>query len=363
MRLVIATPLYPPDPGGPATYAKLLEEELPKRGIEVVLVKFGDVRKLPKLFRHFVYYQKVKKAAQTADAVLALDPASTGYPAMQAAQHAGKPFFVKIVGDYAWEQGRQRFGITASLDEFVQTTNVPFAVRFLRKRQTAVARAAKRIIVPSKYLKRIVGTWGIPEDKIEVIHNAIALEEGGKTYPAADVLPRPHVVTVGRLVPWKGIDGLIEAMAHREVNASLVVVGDGPEEQRLQALARKKLNGRHCFLGALSHADTLAAMKDADVFVLNTSYEGLSHVLIEAKLLGKPIITTPVGGNVELTEDGVDALWVAPGNVEELSHAIQRLVGDPAFAAQLGANAKVQAQVFKPQTLATETAAFFTKYL
>ncbi len=76
MRLVIATPLYPPEPGGPATYAKLLEEGLPSRGIEVTLVKFSDVRKYPKVFRHMAYKGRVKKALRNADAVLALDPAS-----------------------------------------------------------------------------------------------------------------------------------------------------------------------------------------------------------------------------------------------------------------------------------------------
>ena len=58
MRLVLATPLYPPDPGGPATYAKVLEEELPKRGWQVDLVKFGDVRALPKVRRHFAYFMR-----------------------------------------------------------------------------------------------------------------------------------------------------------------------------------------------------------------------------------------------------------------------------------------------------------------
>src|SRR3989344_3997850 len=156
MKLVIATPLYPPEIGGPATYAKLLFEGLPKKGIEVDLVKFSDVRHLPKIIRHYIYYRHVLKAIRNADVVLALDPVSVGLPAMWAARRAGKPFVVKIVGDYAWEQGRQRFGITQNRDEFVKTARVPFPVRVLRRIQPRVAAAATRVIVPSEYLQDIV---------------------------------------------------------------------------------------------------------------------------------------------------------------------------------------------------------------
>ncbi len=166
MRIVIATPLYPPEIGGPATYAKLLEEGLPGKDIEVELVKFSEVRHLPKLIRHIAYYHRVLRAARNADVVFALDPVSVGLPAMKAAQKAGKPFVVKIVGDYAWEQGQQRFGVTENLDEFVKSEQKSFFVRRLQKIQTYVAKNATRIIVPSEYLKGIVAAWGIPKEKI-----------------------------------------------------------------------------------------------------------------------------------------------------------------------------------------------------
>ncbi len=110
MRLLIATPLYPPDPGGPATYAKALEEGLPPLPIEVDLVKFSDVRHLPKGVRHVAYFWRVLRALKGVDVVLALDPVSVGLPALLAALIARKKFVLKVVGDYAWEQGRQRWG-------------------------------------------------------------------------------------------------------------------------------------------------------------------------------------------------------------------------------------------------------------
>ena len=169
MKIVIATPLYPPEIGGPATYAKLLEDGLLAKGVEVELVKFSEVRHLPKIIRHYVYYRLILKAARSADVILALDPVSVGLPAMYAARKARKPFVVKIVGDYAWEQGQQRFGVKQSLDEFVMTKDVPFPVHLLKLIQTRVARSATRIIVPSEYMKGILIKWEITKEKIFVI--------------------------------------------------------------------------------------------------------------------------------------------------------------------------------------------------
>ena len=367
MKLVIATPLYPPEIGGPATYAKLLEEGLPLKGIEVELVKFSEVRHLPKIIRHYVYYRRVLAGARSADAVLALDPVSIGLPAMKAAQRAGKHFVVKIVGDYAWEQGQQRFGITQTLDEFVTMKSVPFAVQTLRKIQTRVARSATRVIVPSAYLKGIVGTWGIPAGKIEVIYNAVPLDgfdkltagELGALPEAVAVLPRPLVVAVGRLVPWKHMDGVIDAVAllrEKGTKASLAIVGDGPERVSLAAHAEKKLGGGHVFTGMLAHADTLAVMKSADVFVLNSSYEGLSHLLIEALALGVQIVATRLGGNPEVITDGDNGLLVPSGDASALAGALARLLSDGELRARIAARAKESAKRFSTEATLSSTA-------
>src|SRR4051812_7117496 len=105
MRLLIATPLYPPELGGPATYAKALEDGLPAHGNQVTLVKFGTVRHLGKGVRHLAFFWHIFTALKHADMVLALDPVSVGLPALLAARLRRKPFLVKVVGDYAWEQG------------------------------------------------------------------------------------------------------------------------------------------------------------------------------------------------------------------------------------------------------------------
>lgn len=359
MRLVIATPLYPPEIGGPATYAKLLAEGLPAKGIAVELVKFSEVQGLPKLVRHFAYYRKVRAALVRADAVLALDPVSVGLPARYAAMKEKKPFFVKIVGDYAWEQGRQRFGVEQNLDEFVKTKQTGVRVRLLQAIQTRVARCATRVIVPSEYLKGVVAAWGIPSSKIQVIYNALALEELGTVPEAVAKLPRPLLVSAGRLVPWKHMEGIINAVAELRRtggSASLALVGEGPERARLAALAEEKLSNGFVFTGTLAHAATLGVIQTADVFVLNSSYEGLSHLLIEALMLGVPVVATRVGGNPEVITDGENGLLVPEGDRSALVAALVRVLSDTELRTRLSARASGAAEHFSIETMLAATA-------
>ncbi|MDO8408345.1 MAG: glycosyltransferase [bacterium] len=329
MRVVIATPLYPPEVGGPATYVRELEEGLPARGVEVELVKFGDVRRLPKLLRHWAYYRLVLRAARKADLVLALDPVSVGLPAMYAARKLGKPFVVKIVGDYAWEQGQQRFGVTEPLDDFVKTRQQSFFVRMLQRIQTRVALRATRIIVPSEYLKRIVVAWGIPSEKVEVVYNGIELApvaQSPTTHP-----PGFLVVSVGRRVPWKGFEALE------------------------RVVAREK--GWHIFIASgLPRAEALGWVKAADAFVLNSRYEGLSHALLEAMMLGTPIIATNVGGNTELIENGRTGLLVPSGDDEALFNALKQVEHDALTARTRAAAARERVQSFSISGMLDATA-------
>lgn len=357
MKLVIATPLYPPDIGGPATYAKLLEEGLPEKGIEVELVKFGEVRHLPKVARHFVYFLRVRRALAHADVVLALDPVSVGLPACLAAWILHKPLVVKIVGDYAWEQGRQRFGVTASLDEFVHLRSVPLAVYFLRAVQSGVVRRAWLVIVPSEYLKGIVVNWGLPVEKVRVIHNAVPqTSEVGAIPETVTALPRPLVVTAGRLVPWKNIEGIIDACALAQ-NVSLAIVGQGPRHDTLARRAHEVLPGRSVCTGALPHKDLLAVLRSADVFVLNSSYEGLSHILIEALSLGIPTIATNAGGNAEIITDGADGMLVAAGDTAALGKALTHVLSHPSLRTQLSTRARESIKRFSQDAMFAATSA------
>ncbi|MGB4076501.1 MAG: glycosyltransferase family 4 protein [Minisyncoccia bacterium] len=368
MKLVIATPLYPPESGGPATYAKLLEDELPKYGIEPTVVRFSEVLHFPKVLRHFLYMGLVKRALKESDAVLALDPVSTGFPAYKAARALGKPLYVKIVGDYAWEQGTQRFGITDSLDAFVKRRKVPLPVRMMRLVETLVAKAAVRIIVPSAYLKRIIGAWGVDTGKIDIIYNAAPLLPPPSSYARPnDVPPGPYLICVARLVPWKGMDGVIRALKRlRETRPelSLVIVGEGPEETRLKALARDEgLTDAVVFVGRKPQGEAPAYLLHAEAFILNTGYEGFSHLILEAFTLSVPVITTPIGGNTEQVEEGISGLLVPFQDDAALAAAVERLLCDRTLRARIIEGATKRLTAFSRERLGKELSTLLTSSL
>lgn len=365
MRLCIATPLYPPELGGPATYARALEVGLSARyGVEVTVVKFQDVRRFPKVIRHLMYVYILFRASKGADVILVLDPVSTGLPAWCVSRLRRIPLVVKIVGDYAWEQARQRYGVRKSLDDFIHDKDVHVLVQFLRAVQSFVTKGAKRVIVPSRYLGAIIKSWGVPLSTVSVVYNAVPVGLPGTLPPSIQETARPHIVTVGRLVPWKNIGGIVDALVQLESSTgTLIIVGDGPDRNSIEKYATTRLGNRVLFTGTLSHADTQAVIADADVFVLNSTYEGLSHLLIEALELGVPIIATSAGGNTEVIEDGVTGRVIPVHDSSALADALASVFTDAAEAKRMAARGKKSASRFTQEKMLEGTYAVLASVL
>lgn len=334
MKILIATPLFPPDIGGPATYAKILADELPKKGHSPRLVIFSDVKHLPKGIRHFVYFWKIFWQALRSDIIIALDPVSVGYPASWAAMFSGKKFVVKIVGDYAWEQGFQRFGVIDLLDDFLNK-KYGRSVERLRKIQIKVARRATRVITPSEYLKEVVVKWGIDPSKISVIYNSVSFPE---TFYSREMAQKELgfdsskiiMVSAGRLISWKGFGVLISAVAELSLkypNIRLFIIGEGPARKLFEEqIVSSRLYDKVRILGAVPQNRLLIYLRAADALVLNTGYEGLSHQIIEAMVMGIPIISTLAGGNKELLLGYKNAIIAGYNNKEEWKGAIEKLI-------------------------------------
>lgn len=330
MRIVIAAGLYPPDIGGPATYAEMIVRELPAHGFTIEVLPYSTVRHLPKWRRHTAYFVRLWKMTKTADILYALDPMSVGVPARIVALLLRKPFYIRLGGDYVWEQGVQRFGITETLDVYTQkTTRRPCFVRILAFIQTWVVRGAQRVVVPSKYLASIITTWGIAKERIMVIYSAhtvtpanfdkVAIQKEYGFFGAV-------LMSVARLTPWKGMETLIQLVVlrrNRGEDVSLVIVGDGPERARLEAIASQYgVSDFVHLIGAKPQKEVFTMLAVADVFLLNTAYEGLSHQLLEVMNIGVPIITTSVGGNPELIQDGIEGLLVPVNDVSAFDRAV-----------------------------------------
>ncbi len=356
-KIVLATPLFPPEIGGPATHAKFVSEELSKIDFDITVVPFSSVRKYPKIIRHFMYFRKLISAGKDVDIIYALDPVSVGLPAAFAARKLHKKFILRVAGDYAWEQGVQRFGVKDNLDVFLDgEKRYWLPVRILRRIQTFVAQRADAIIVPSDYFKTVIGRWGVLA-KISVIYSAIeplpaqSKADARRTLQISDDVKL--IVSAGRLVPWKGFPKLIDIFAALKKDIptmQLRIVGDGPERASLQEkITRLGLQDSVTLTGSVPQEDLACFISAADVFVLNTQYEGLSHQLIEVMQMGAPIVTTSVGGNVELITDDVSGLLVSPDSIQEMKDAVNRLLSDDALAQRLVAGARQTLGKFSPE--------------
>lgn len=150
--------------------------------------------------------------------------------------------------------------------------------------------------------------------------------------------PVPIVLFVGRLVPYKGLDVLVRAMAH--VDARLVLVGDGPLRESLQALAQDAgVATKVHFAGEVSEDELVAWYHACDVFALPsvTRAEAFGMVQVEAMACGKPVVSTNLPTGVPwVNRDGETGLVVSPGDVEALAGALARLAADPVLRGRLG---------------------------
>jgi glycosyltransferase involved in cell wall biosynthesis len=361
-KVLIATPLYPPDIGGPATYSKILVEQLPIRGVGVTLVTFGSVRKLPKIFRHLAYFFLILKRGWGVEIIYAQDPVSVGLPALCAALLLRKRFLLKIVGDYAWEQGVQRFGVTDSLDTFAgQSTGYSFMVHLFKRIERFVALRAERVIVPSKYLKEIITAWGIPSENIRVIYNSFEPPSpSGNRATLRGLLKFKGrlMISVGRLVPWKGFQeviSLMPALSKKFPGLSLFIVGNGPEGPALETLIKeKKLEGRVILADSVEHDVLMRYLEAADLFVLNTTYEGFSHLILEALSLGLPVVTTRVGGNPEIIKDGINGFLTKAGNRADLQGTIEKVLGNETLRKRAGLSGMETARSFTVPRMLSE---------
>lgn len=337
MRLLIAADIFPPDSGGPATYAVTLANELTKLGVSVSIVslnpnsdakvldpkvKLVSVSTMFKPLRYWQYYNLLKQEAKNCDVIYAMGPVNAGYPALKVAQKLGKKFVVKVVGDYAWEQGQVAGTVTDNIDEF-QKKSYGGKIGWLQKIEREVVNRADVVITPAEYLKNLVIGWGADKEKVKTIFNIL------NTFVVEpEIKPNNEIwiVSVGRLVPWKGMDTLISIMPDilEEIpQAKLIIIGDGPLFGKLGQIIKKfKLQDSIKLTGNLTRAETLAKVHAANLFVLNSGYEGISHAILEAMSYLVPVIASNAGGTPEIVVPGLTGQLFDYNNANEILQKI-----------------------------------------
>lgn len=353
MRILITSPVFPPDLGGPAVYVPSIARFLIDRGHEVKVVAFCSesapegfpfpVRAVPRgplPIRYLKAFFAVFAEAKDVDLVYVQEHLALLH--VLAARLRRKPTVIRIMVDGSWEIAHRKGWCGDDDIVTFQGKSYDWRVKLTRFLQRRWWAWCTHIISCSEFLRQIlIQSHGVAPDKVQKIFNAYHGPNPEEV--SSDVLAvreelglapeKRYVLTICRLMVWKGVAGILEAMAMLPEDTHLLIAGDGDMEEAWKQLSKEMgIDQRVSFLGNVPHAKIPLYVRASDVFVLNSRYEGLSHTLLEVLHLDTPMVASNVCGNPEVVRNEENGLLVDPHDSKELAGAIQRLLDDPALA-------------------------------
>jgi glycosyltransferase involved in cell wall biosynthesis len=247
------------------------------------------------------------------------------------------PFDI-IDAEYCWPDGPAAALLGAAFD-------VPVSIKargsdihiwgqrsFGQRQIVRAGKAAGGLLAVSEALKRDMVALGVPGDKIRVHYTGVDLDRfviaDRAAAKAALGVTGPLIVCVGYLIGRKGQPLVVEAMRDLP-DATLLLVGDGPARQALEAqIVAHNLGGRARMLGPKPHEALPTLFAAADVSVLPSASEGLANVWVESLACGTPIVIADVGGARELVDRPAAGRIVAR-TPNAIADAIRALLADP----------------------------------
>jgi teichuronic acid biosynthesis glycosyltransferase TuaC len=252
-------------------------------------------------------------------------PLPCGHAAALLSRELGIPFVVTVHG----------------LDAFStnQVQGVPG--RWCKRVSQMVYRAASRVICVSEKVRQAVLEEAAGPVHTSVIYNGVDPELFS---PAEGADSSAVILSVGNLIPIKGHELLLRAFAaiHQDFPEALwEIIGDGPEQARLSALAASLgVADKVRFRGRRGRKEVADAMRRSTLFALPSRYEGLGCVYLEAMAAGKPVIACMGQGIQEIIRPGLNGCLVSPGDLSALTGTLATLIGNADICQQIGRGAR-----------------------
>jgi glycosyltransferase involved in cell wall biosynthesis len=254
--------------------------------------------------------------------------------------------FQTFVSGWAGVRIQRRLGIPALVWIRGEAEYRLSASPWTRHNSRRVWRSARAVIVQSERNRRdmLEELGRVSPAERDALRERLEVVPNGLDLPAQVAARGPRILAVGRLIPDKGMDVVIDAVAG--VRGLLTIAGAGPERAALEARAKAHdLDAR--FEGFVPPAALAALYRDASCVVLAARRgEGLPNVVLEAMAYGRPVVATRVAGAEDLVQDGVNGLLVPPGDPLALRDALARLSHERGLAARLGAAARTTAEAY-----------------
>ncbi len=248
--------------------------------------------------------------------------------------------------------------------------------RMIHETEAWLTYEAWRVICCSNYMvSHVKLTFGLPEDKLEMIPNGVDVSQY-RGYEKASLthfrrrfaLPEEKIVLfVGRLVYEKGVHVLIQSVPKvlENVNAKFIIVGDGYMKHSLLEMVRNMGLAQKVFFTGFLDDETLRKLQRcADVTVVPSLYEPFGIVAIEAMAAESPVVVSEVGGLAEIVEHDVTGVKVYPNDPNSLTWGITRVLLNEAYATRLRENAyKKAVEVFNWRKISQSTKKGYEKVL
>ena len=210
--------------------------------------------------------------------------------------------------------------------------NSPHAKAYYRSVVKWVLGKADHVVAQSSNTQRNAAHYYNYRDPIKIIplpYTPVEFTKAGRDALQLD-MSKKYLISVGRLVKRKDYNCLIKALSMlADQDVELLIVGDGPEESGLRALAGQlEIADRVHFLGFVDEEKKFQYLQNSDLYVLSSLHEGFGIVLQEAMQVGLPIVSTNNGGQTDFLVEGENALLVSPQAPEALAKAIRRILSD-----------------------------------
>lgn len=302
MKILICTGIYPPRIGGPAQYAKRLEDELVAQGHEVKVLTYVFENKLPPLIRHKLFFLRTLFCMKGVRLIIALDTFSVGFPAVCAARLFGKKIIIRTGGDFLWESYVERTKEDVLLKDFYKTSLKKLSLKerliFLVTRFTL--QNVDAVAFSTVWQKNIfTNAYRLDEKKNFVIENEYPPKVGD--FPAKS----KTYLWAGRMIFLKNIQRLKNAFENAKKKDSTINLDTVTD---------------------LSKEELLERMKNCYAIILPSLTDISPNFILDAIALGKPCIVTCETGISDRIEGRV--LFLDPLSEKDIEEKILFLADD-----------------------------------
>ncbi len=351
MKIVIATPLYPPEIETLANYVKELAVRL-KAEHEITIVAYASTaekipgvklitvsKHWPLLIRLFMYTFVLFRATKNADIVYAQNSATSGLASVIIQKIKKIPVVINFWEHEAWKRAMQLQITTEPLEKFVLAKNKNRRINAIMRLQRWTLKNAKNIVFSSSSLAQTVKKiYDIPDSNITI--NFIPPEKTLILSFKAERAPY-QIFTNGRLFYWNDLFTVIRAVSEVKgflPETKLLISGEGPETHNLKKLTQElNLSDNIVFLGRTSRAEDWQILRKSQIYIHNYDYlhENFPNTILTSFLAKTPVIASRIDGIEEIIQANVDGLLVKPQDVQDLSEKIIKILKDKNFQQEI----------------------------